>query len=52
MPFIKTKINGKDCSIVDISKYARVYKDENGNIIYHYESVLELMNFLCKKDQM
>lgn len=32
IPFIKTKINGKDCSVVDISKYARVYKDENGNI--------------------
>ena len=32
IPFIKTKINGKDCSVVDISKYARIYKDENENI--------------------
>ena len=32
IPFIKTKINGKDCSVVDISKYARVYKDDNGKI--------------------
>ena len=32
MPFIKTRLGGKQCLVVDISKYARVYKDENGNI--------------------
>ena len=32
IPFIKTKINGKDCSVVDISKYARVYRDDNNKI--------------------
>ena len=34
------------------SSWQGIIKDENGNIIYYYESVLELMNFLCKKDQM
>lgn len=32
MPYIKTKIMGKDTLVVDISRYARVYKDDNGVI--------------------
>lgn len=33
MPYIKTKRRGKDCVIVDMSKYASVQVDDSGNII-------------------
>ena len=32
IPFIKTRLGGKQCLVVDISKYARVSVDDNDNI--------------------
>lgn len=32
IPFIKTKLMGRDTLVVDMSKFSRVYKDESGNI--------------------
>ena len=33
MPYVKTKRKGKDCVIVDLSKYASIQRDASGNII-------------------
>lgn len=32
IPFIKTKVNGKDTLVVDMSRYCRVNKNDNGKI--------------------
>lgn len=33
MPYVKTKRKGEDCVIVDMSKYATVKRDDDGNVL-------------------
>lgn len=46
IPFIKTKRHGKDCVIVDMSKYSTVTRNENGGIIDAKCDIPKLYNIL------
>lgn len=46
IPYVKTKMRGKDCVIVDVSKYAIIKRDPNGKIIDVRCDVMKLYNLL------
>jgi len=46
IPYIKTKRNGKNCVIVDISKYSTIKRSENGNILEAKCDIPKLYNLL------
>lgn len=46
IPFVKTKRHGKDCVIVDMSKYSTIKRSENGAIIEAKCDVNKLYNLL------
>lgn len=46
IPYLKTKRSGKECVIVDLSKYAQVRKDDNGKIIEFTCDLTKLYNYL------
>ena len=46
IPYIKTKRNGKDCVIVDMSKYTAVKRNDNGGILEAKCDVPKLYNIL------
>ena len=46
IPYIKTKRNGKDCVIVDVSKYATVKRSEDGTILEAKCDIPKLYNLL------
>lgn len=46
IPFVKTKRNGKQCILVDMSKYARVKRDENGKIVEADCDIPKLYNII------
>lgn len=46
IPFVKTKRQGKDCAVVDLSKYATVVRDNSGNIVDVKCDIPKLYNIL------
>lgn len=46
IPFVKTKRQGKDCAVVDLSKYATVVRDNAGNIVDVKCDIPKLYNIL------
>ena len=46
IPFVKTKRNGKECILVDLSKYCTVVRSESGNIVEAKCEIPKLYNIL------
>ena len=46
IPFVKTKRQGRDCAVVDLSKYATVVRDNAGNIVDVKCDIPKLYNIL------
>ena len=46
MPFVKTKRNGKDCILVDLSKYCTIKRSETGAILEAKCDIPKLYNIL------
>lgn len=46
IPYIKTKRHGKDCVIIDMSKYVVINRDENGTIVEAKCDIPKLYNML------